>query len=157
MENKTQEIIKESIEKLLDKMGFSGTVSIVEGDEDDSVTCNINTEADSHFLIGQHGINLQAIQHLSRLMVRKQIPDKIRFVLDVNDYRKQKNQTVIQQALQAAEEAVSERRSVSMKPMSTYERRIAHMELAKDSRVSTESIGSGEERKIVVKPANLID
>lgn len=157
MENKTQEVIKQSIENLLEKMGFSGTVTITESGEDDSVICNITTGADSHFLIGQHGVNLQAIQHLSRLMVRKQIPDKIRFVLDVNDYRQQKNQTIIQQALQAAEEAVTHGRSVSMKPMSTYERRIAHMELSKDSRVSTESVGEGEERKIVIKPANLID
>lgn len=157
MENKTQEIIKQTIEEILEKMGFSGTVTITESGEEDSIICNITTGADSHFLIGQHGINLQAIQHLSRLIVRKQIPDKIRFILDVNDYRLQKNQTVIQHALQAAEEAISERRSVSMKPMSTYERRIAHMELSKDSRVTTESVGEGEERKIVVKPASLID
>lgn len=157
MENKTQEIIKKTIEELLEKMGFSGTVSITESGEEDSVVCNIATGNDSHFLIGQHGVNLQAIQHLSRLMVRKQIPDKVRFVLDINDYRQQKNQTIVQQALQAAEEASTTGRSVSMKPMSTYERRIAHMELSKDSRVTTESVGEGEERKIVVRPANLID
>lgn len=157
MENETKEIIKKTIVELLEKMGFSGDVSIVESSEEDSIVCNIATDNDSHFLIGQHGINLQAVQHLARLMVRKQVPDKIRFVLDVNDYRQQKNQTVIQQALQAAEEAISQHRSVSMKPMSTYERRIAHLELSKDSRVSTESVGEGEDRKIVVKPANLID
>lgn len=157
MEKETKEVIKKTIDELLAKMGFSGQVVITESAEDESIVCNISTDTDSHFLIGQHGINLQAIQHLARLMVRKQIPEKIRFILDVNDYRQQKNQSVIEQALQAAQEAVSQHRSISMKPMSTYERRIAHLELSKDSRVSTESVGEGEDRKIVVKPANLID
>lgn len=156
MENQTKEIIKKTVDELLEKMGFLGEVTISDTEEENGIVCNINTETDSHFLIGQHGSNLQAIQHLARLIVRKQIPDKIRFILDVNNYRQQKNQSVIQQAIQAAEEAISEHRSVSMKPMSTYERRIAHMELSKNSKVATESIGEGEDRKIVVKPANLV-
>lgn len=156
MENQIKETIKKTIEELLLKMGFTGEVTVSYSDEEDSMICNISTGSDSHFLIGQHGTNLQAIQHLTRLMVRKQIPDKIRFVLDVNDYRKEKNQNVVQLALAAAQEAINEHRSVSMRPMSTYERRIAHMELSKDSRVKTESIGEGEERKIVVKPSDLV-
>jgi len=156
MEKETKEIIKQTIDELIAKMGFSGQVTVSQSSEDDGIICNITTDTDSHFLIGQHGINLQAIQHLARLMVRKQVPEKIRFILDINDYRQQKNQSVIEQALLAAQEAVSQHRSVSMKPMSTYERRIAHLELSKDSRVSTESAGEGEERKVVVKPADLI-
>lgn len=157
MDQQTKETIKQTIQELLEKMGFSGAVSISQSTEDDSIICNITTVADSHFLIGQHGVNLQAFQHLARLIVRKQVPEKIRFVLDVNNYRQQKNQSVIEQALGAAEEAISQHRSVAMKPMSTYERRIAHLELSKNSKVTTESVGEGEDRKIVVKPADLID
>lgn len=156
MENQIKETIKSTIEELLKKMGFDGQVNVCESSEEDSLICDITTGNDSHFLIGQHGSNLQAIQHLCRLMVRKQVPDKVRFILDVNGYRKDKSQTIVQQALQAAEDAVREHRSVSLKPMSTYERRIAHMELSKDSRVTTESVGEGEDRRIVVKPADLI-
>jgi spoIIIJ-associated protein len=155
MDQQSKELIKKTIHELLEKMGFSGQISIAEA-EDESIICNILTEADSHFLIGQHGVNLQALQHLARLMVRKQLPEKIRFILDVNDYRLQKNQSVVEQALKAAQEAIDEHHSVTMKPMTTYERRIAHLELSKNSQVTTESIGEGEDRKIVVHPTDLI-
>ncbi|EKE19480.1 MAG: Single-stranded nucleic acid binding R3H protein [uncultured bacterium] len=157
MDVKTIEIISKTIEELLEKMGFSGKVSISKNQDDDSIFCNIETDSDSNFLIGQHGINLQALQHLARLIVRKHIPEKIRFTLDINNYRQQKNQSVVQQAHQAAQEALDQGRAVMMHPMSTYERRIVHMELSKNSDVVTESIGEGEHRKIVVKPANIID
>ena len=157
MDQQSKELIKKTVNELLEKIGFSGQVIVTEAPDDESIICNITTDTDSHFLIGQHGVNLQALQHLARLMVRKQIPEKIRFILDVNDYRQQKNQSVIEQALQAATEAVSQHRAVMMKPMTTYERRIAHLELSKNQSVSTESVGEGENRKIVVKPADLID
>lgn len=158
MDEKTKDIIKKTIDELLLKMGFSAEVSLSETEEDSSIVCDITTGEDSHFLIGQYGMNLQAIQHIARLMVRKNVPEeKIRFILDVNSYRKQKNQSVIEQALAAAEEAVNQHRAVIMKPMSTYERRIVHLELLKNSTVSTESVGEGEDRKIVVKPSDMIE
>lgn len=156
MDEKTKEIIKTTIEQLLEKMGFSGQVTLAESQDDENVICNIITETDSNFLIGQYGANLQAIQHLARLMVRKSLPEKIRFTLDVNSYRQQKNQSIIEQARVAAEEALTQRRAIFMKPMSTYERRIVHLELSKNPEVSTESTGEGEDRKIVVKPADLV-
>jgi len=157
MEEKTKDIVKKTIQELLEKMGFTAEVEISESGEDESIICNITTGEDSNFLIGQHGINLQAVQHLARLMVRKSVPDeKMRFILDVNSYRQQKNQSVIQQAQAAAEEAINQHRSVVMKPMSNYDRRIVHLELSKNPRITTESIGEGEDRKIVVKPSDMI-
>ncbi len=153
MDEKTTTLIKKTIEDLLKNMGFSGTVSLIETAEDDTVY-SISTDTDSHLLIGQHGINLQAFQHLARLIVRKQIPDKIRFSIDINDYRQQKNQSIIELAHQAAQEAINQHRSIVMRPMSTYERRLVHLELSKNSKVATESIGEGESRKIIVRPTD---
>jgi spoIIIJ-associated protein len=157
MNEETKTLIKKTVEELLEKMGFPSEVRVTsdQGDED-SLICDVTTQTDSNFLIGQHGINLQAVQHLARLMVRKGTDEKIRFVLDVNSYRQQKNQSVVELAHQTAQQAVSERRAIIMKPMSTYERRIVHMELSKNDDVVTESIGEGESRKIVVKPANAL-
>lgn len=157
MDEKTIETISKTIEELLEKMGFTGKVTLSKADEDDGVFCNIETENDSNFLIGQHGINLQALQHLSRLIVRKHIPEKVRFTLDINNYRKQKNQSVVEFARQSAQLALEQGRAIVMHPMSTYERRIVHMELSKNSDVVTESAGEGEGRKIVVKPSGLVD
>lgn len=154
MDEKTIAIIKKTIEDLLGSMGFPGSVSMIKTEDEDSIFA-ISTDNDSHLLIGQHGINLQALQHIARLIVRKQIPEKIRFSLDINDYRQQKNQSVIEIALQAAKDAINQNHSVVLRPMSTYERRLVHLELLKNSAVTTESIGEGEDRKIVVKPADM--
>jgi spoIIIJ-associated protein len=157
MDEKTIEIIKETISALIKQMGFSGTISTDQETDDGSMIFNISTDTESHFLIGQHGINLQAMQHIARLMVRKHVPEKIRFVLDVNDYRKQKNNTITEQAREAAAQAISEHRTVIMKPMSTYERRLVHLELSKNNSVVTESVGEGDDRKIIVKPSDVIE
>lgn len=158
MEEKNITLIKDTVEELLKEMGFSAQaqINVSQEDNDESIVCNISVGDDSNFLIGQHGINLQALQHVARLLVRRKTDDKVKFVIDVNGYRQQKNQSVVELAKQAAQEAVNEKRAVVMKPMSTYERRIVHMELSKNSSVITESIGEGEGRKVVVKPANTI-
>jgi spoIIIJ-associated protein len=157
MNEKTTAIIKKTIEELLEKMGFSAEVSLSTLPEDEGVICDIKTGSDSNFLIGQHGVNLQAIQHLARLMVRKNTDEKVRFILDINSYRKQKDQSVIEQARTAADEALSQHRAVVMKPMSTYERRLVHLEISKNSKVLTESMGEGEERKVIVKPSDMLN
>jgi spoIIIJ-associated protein len=169
MEEKKIDVIKTAVRELLEKMGFPCQVE-VKGEEqketmpesesgentEENLICNISVEGDSNFLIGQYGVNLQALQHLARLIIRKKTEEKINFTLDVNFYRQQKNQAIAEQAEEAAKQAVDEKRAIVMKPMSAYERRIVHMILGKNSQVMTESIGEGEDRKVVVKPANNI-
>lgn len=158
MEEKNSQLIQEVLEDLLAKMGFSAQVEVLEdGDsEEHSFSCNINVADDSNLLIGQHGVNLQALQHIARLMVRKKTSEKLKFSLDINSYREQKNQSLIELAQQAASQAIDEKRAVVMKPMSTYERRVVHMELSKNPHVITESMGEGEGRKVVIKPADAL-
>lgn len=151
-------IIKKTAEDILTHAGFSGTVDIVESPQDgeENVVCNITTGDDSNFLIGQYGVNLQAFQHIIRLAVRKQIPDRVKFALDVNSYRKEKSQTLVDQANEAAEQALREGRPIMMRAMTPYERRIVHLELSKNGKVVTESVGEGDERKVVVKPGSSV-
>ncbi len=158
MDKKQSEIIKSAVQELIEKMGFSPTVEITESgkQEEENVVCNAIIGEDSHILIGQYGVNLQALQHIARLLVRKKTDEKVRFVLDINNYRREKNESVANLACQAAEEAAREGRAIIMRPMSAYERRLVHMELAGNTNVATESIGEGESRKVVVKPAKQI-
>lgn len=158
MEEKSKKIIQESIKELMEKAGFPAEIEIEEANQEDQdgIICNVKTTEDSNLLIGQYGVNLQAFQHISRLVVRKKISDKVNFTLDVNSYRDKKNQSIIEQAKEAARQAINEGRVIIMKPMSAYERRLVHMELSKNDKIATESVGEGENRKILVKPVNLI-
>lgn len=157
MEEKSKKIIGEAIKELMEKAGFQFEIDLKESEEQDGIICNIKTTGDSNLLIGQYGINLQAFQHIARLAIRKKLgEEKINFTLDVNSYRDQKNQSIIEQAQEAAKLALNEGRVIIMKPMTAYERRLVHMELSKDEKVATESVGEGENRKILVKPVNLV-
>ena len=157
MEEKSKKIVQETVGELMEKAGFLSEIDLKESEEQDGIICNIKTTEDSNLLIGQYGVNLQAFQHIARLAIRKKLGDeKINFTLDVNSYRNQKNQSIIEQAKEAAKQAINEGRVIIMKPMTAYERRLVHMELSKDERVATESVGEGENRKILVKPVNLI-
>jgi len=151
------EIIKTTVDELLNKMGFSTEVSVSreEEDEKENLVCNIKTD-ESSFLIGQYGVNLQSLQHIARVLVRRKTDDRANFVLDVNFYRKEKNSSIINLAKDIASQVLNEKRAVVLRPMSPYERRLVHMELSKNPDVITESVGEGEERKVVVKPANTI-
>ncbi len=154
-----EEITKETIQALVVKMGFPCEVEIIKNQEQEEsekkLVCNIKTK-ESNFLIGQYGVNLQSLQHIGRLLINKQkIEQRINFLLDVNSYRQEKNSSIIRLANDMAQQALQERRAVVLRPMSPYERRIVHLELSKNAQIKTESMGEGENRKVVVSPANL--
>lgn len=158
MDSKNIEIIKTTVQELIEKIGFTPEVKIIQETEGDAenIICDVSISQDSNILIGQYEINLQALQHIARLLVRKKTEDRIKFVLDVNSYRQQKNESVAELAREASKQAMTEGRAVMMRPMSAYERRLVHMELSGNKEVVTESIGEGESRKVVVKPAELV-
>jgi spoIIIJ-associated protein len=155
MYDKVQQIIQET----LAKMNFSDVdiIQIDSGNENVPLY-NIVTQTDSKFLIGQHGDNLRALQHLLRLIARRSFPEeRIDFLLDVNNYRREKDDVILDIARNAAREAQMDKKAVVLREMSPYERRLVHMELAENKEVVTESIGEGEGRKVVVKPADFMD
>jgi spoIIIJ-associated protein len=152
-----KKIIQEAVEGLVGKMNISCEIEIREMTQDGqkNLICNIKTE-ESNYLIGQYGVNLQALQHIARVIIRKKTQDRAYFVLDVNSYRQEKNESISTLAKSMAEKALVERRSVVLRPMSPYERRLVHMELSKNDQIKTESIGEGEDRRVVIKPTDLV-
>ncbi|MFA7319269.1 MAG: R3H domain-containing nucleic acid-binding protein [Parcubacteria group bacterium] len=146
-------IVRQVVMELVEKMKIDCETEIKEFSQDgkDNLVCNIKTE-ESSYLIGQYGINLQALQHLARVIVRKKTTEKADFILDVNLYRQEKNESTAVLARNMAEKAVMEKKAVILRPMSPYERRLVHMELSGNEKVKTESIGEGEERQVIIKP-----
>ena len=160
MENDTQdirEIVKSTIEELVNKLGIVCEVEAdeIEQNEQKTLILNIKT-TESNYLIGQYGVNLQALQHISRVIVRKKTEARADFILDVNSYRQEKNESIASLAKNMAEQALTERRAVVLRPMSPYERRLIHLELSKNDQIKTESVGEGEDRRVVIKPADLV-
>ena len=146
------------IKGLVAQIGIEATVDVKQSEdlhEKDVFICNIQTQ-ESSFLIGQYGLNLQALQHIVRIIVRKRIEEPVNFVLDVNNYRQEKNDSIIKMAKSMADQAVAERRTIILRPMTAYERRFVHLELSKNDQVKTESVGEGDDRRIAIKPLNVV-
>ena len=109
---------------------------------------------DASTLIGHHGDTLDALQYLANLASAKKNVhgerDKSRVTLDIEGYRAKREETLRALARRMAAKALKNRRSVMLEPMSAYERRIIHSEIQNIEGVSTNSIGSDNNRKIVI-------
>ena len=115
------------------------------------IVAAISAPEDAKFLIGKNGQNLQALEHVVRSLFLKQ-GEVLNLFIDVNDYKKSRATYVSTLAKEAVERVRNTQRAEALSPMSPYERRIVHMELASVSDVTTESIGQEPQRRIVVKP-----
>ena len=109
---------------------------------------------DASVLIGHHGDTLDALQYLANLAsARKNSKgerDKSRVTIDIEGYRAKREETLRALARRMAAKALRNRRSVMLEPMSAYERRIIHSEIQGIEGVSTNSVGSDNNRKIVI-------
>jgi len=121
--------------------------------EDGDFVINVNGEG-SGVLIGHHGDTLDSLQYLVNLAAnRRDGGEKREFIrvnLDIEGYRAKREEALRQLARRQAEKVLKYKRSVMLEPMTPYERRIIHSEIQKIEGVSTNSIGSENNRKIVI-------
>ena len=118
---------------------------------------SIESDNDLSMLIGRNGQNLNALEHVIRLIAARKLgagetSKDWNFVLDINDYRKAKSQYILDIARQTAGRVISTQKAETLLPMSSYERRLVHTELASFTEIQTESIGEEPRRRVVVKP-----
>ncbi len=106
-------------------------------------------------LIGRRGETLDHLQYLARLLVAKELGHYLNLVIDVEGYKLHRVQTLQQLAQRMAERVASSRKPAALEPMPANERRIVHLALRDHPDVRTESVGSGEARKVTILPKNL--
>jgi len=143
---------KEAVEEFFQKTNLEVEVEILPPAEG---TLSINLKSpEPQLLIGERGETLREIQHLLKMILKKKIITTEPFYLDldINDYKKKKISYLKEMARSAADEVALNKKEQILQPMSSYERRIIHLELADRQDVSTESVGEEPERKIVIKP-----
>jgi spoIIIJ-associated protein len=109
-------------------------------------------DSDMALLIGKQGATLDAIQELTRQVVGRRLDERIRVLVDVEDYRKRRTSKVEEKARSAAERALESGEEQSLEPMDALERKIAHDAIAAVDGVRTESRGEEPDRYVVVFP-----
>jgi len=101
-------------------------------------------------LIGRRGETLAALQLLVNLIVSHRTKHRLRIVVDAENYRQRREENLRSLALRVAQQVRSYRRSIALEAMPPYERRIVHIALSESKDISTESIGEGDERRVVI-------
>lgn len=149
METSKLELIKSKIIELLHVMGFEAAV--FERAEEGRIVFNIKT-SDAQLLIGKQGANLEALQHIIRLLLRK-YPEAegIAFALDVDDYKDKRVIYLKELARKAAHQVRTSGRGVMLDPMLAYERKTVHDYLSLFSDISSQSTGQEPDRRVVIK------
>lgn len=124
-------------------------VAVEKMTRDEHVILNLRGE-DLGILIGKHGQTLDALQYLTNLAANRDAENKVRIVLDVEDYRKRRTETLSRLALRLADKVKRRGEKVALEPMSPHERKIIHVALQDDSRIVTYSEGDEPFRKVVI-------
>ncbi len=106
---------------------------------------------DPQVLIGEKGQTLMELERLLKIISRKKSKETLFINLDINDYKKRKAEYLKELAEEAASEVVSTGVEKRFPPMPAFERRVIHTTLFKREDVVTESVGEGDERRVVVK------
>jgi spoIIIJ-associated protein len=108
-------------------------------------------EDDMALLIGRHGQTLEAIQELTRLAVGQRLDERVRVIVDVEDYRKRREDRLIQKATEIAKRVVRSGREEELEPMNPYERKLVHDAVSAVPGVESASRGEEPNRFVVVR------
>lgn len=126
------------------------TIDEYEGDEGELIL-DI-TGDDFAVLIGRHGKTLDALQFLVSAITVRTIGYRYPVVVDIEGYKGRQREKLESIARSSANRAASQNRSIKLRPMTPYERRIVHITLRDDDRVETASEGEGSARHVVILP-----
>ena len=150
------DVAKGIIEALLSMMGVTASVmssagSFVGGEASAPIAFDIKGD-DLGILIGRRGQTLSCLQYIVRLIVGHQTKAWVPIIVDVAGYKQSRYEALQALAQRIAEQVKTEGAPFTLEPMSAYERRIIHLTLAEHPDVTTQSIGEGEARKVVILP-----
>ena len=141
------EELQNDIKTLLELMGFKD-FSLTPSAEHNRIGIFLNESEISPKLLPAFLSNLD---HILKLVAKKRaVPESV--FIDVNNYRRKREEIIIEMAKGAARKVLAAREEVALPVMNAYERRLIHLELSSRPDVKTESAGEGKDRYVVVKP-----
>lgn len=146
--NDVQNYIKETLSEILKLMPIDAKFEIRRRDKTINIKIFSNNNA---ILIGKNGRTIGALQTIIRQMLSSELDEKIKVILDVENYKEKRVKNIEYLAKKTAREVAKTKVEATMDSMNSYERRIVHSVLADDKYVYTESIGEEPNRCVVIK------
>ncbi|MBQ8227781.1 MAG: protein jag [Clostridia bacterium] len=152
-------VAKDYVSSILKGMGVED-VEINVTEDDESISLDLDCGNGYGYIIGRRGETLDAIQYLTRLVINKGKDDYRRVSINAGNYRQKREDTLRELAKKQSERVKKYGRNVVLDPMNPYERRIIHTTVQEIEGVSSHSVGSESDRKVVItlaegfKPTN---
>ena len=149
------EIAADYLEELMDVADIDGDIDIdvADGRAQLSIVCEDDENSNLRTLVGREGKTLGALQELSRLAVQTSTGQRSWLMLDIDGFRNNRRDELIKQAQKAIAEVKESGEEFAFKPMNSFERKVIHDQVAHASLIS-ESEGEGDERHVLVRPAD---
>jgi spoIIIJ-associated protein len=140
-------LVTEILDTLLGLLGVTGKVEVIS----DEIPLALDIKGDDlGILIGRRGQTLACLEYITKLIVVGRLKTWLPLSVDVAEYKERRRDSLQRLALYLAEQVKSRRHSITMEPMPADERRIVHLTLADNPDITTQSIGEGEDRKVVI-------
>ncbi len=147
---KFDEAAKDFLDSVLSKIGVDYSINIDYDEEEGNMFISLDIE-NTGVLIGKHGQTLDSLQYLTSLVVNKNTENYIRVILDINNYREKRKETLEHLADKLANKALKRRKNVELEPMNPYERRIIHSYLQGREHITTYSVDEGINRHLIIE------
>ena len=140
---RVEEFLKEWLQKVDNKLEY--TIK----EEDYTIYVDINGNA-AGTLIGYRGETLNSMQTILSTIANRGFNSKIRLILDIENYRQKREKTLEELAEKVSKTVLKTGKSITLEPMSAYERKIIHSKLQDNNKIETHSIGEGDNRRVVI-------
>lgn len=135
------------VKQLIEKMGFSDFRVEMDTEHNHGAAFIYDN---AHLIKEQLPTIIESLNHILQLVAKKNKTSPVFF--DINNYRRERERLISELARTAARKVTATKQEISLPAMNSYERRLVHVELSMHPEVSTESIGAGKERYVVIKP-----
>lgn len=146
-QNKAKQNVEKFLKEFLPKLKENISYNI--SSDESYIYLNLNDD-NLGYLIGYRGETLYALQNILSVIAGKDIDNKIKVIFDVQNYREKREKTLMELAEKVSKTVIKTKKSITLEPMSAYERKIIHSKLQSNLLVETKSIGEEPKRRIVV-------
>ena len=143
------DLAKETLEKILALIPMETTVTADQ--ENGKISLDIEGDT-SGLLIGRKGRTLDALQFIVNKIVNKALDKKLHVIVDSENYRQRRRDSLTQMALKMADKAKRTKKPVATNPLNPHDRRIIHLALKDDRELDTKSRGDGILKKVLIIP-----
>lgn len=167
--NNQTELLKNITQEIMGHLGYQAEINVFSNEKDPSLKIvSINSSENLSALIGKNGQNIKALEQVIKALYYKKLGQRdesastessisalgrpTALMVDLNDYRRLRAKQIVERAVEAANRVRSSKKAEALLPMSSYERRLIHVELASYPDLETESIGEEPKRRVVIRP-----